>query len=175
MRMASVGLRVGCAIGAGSGNVLRLNRCWSDVAFAGGEALLRRGLMLDSAGSAVVGNVGVVHDGVVMDDGLVHVGVVDDGRVHVNDCGVIGELAAAPLAAGKADAHVAEAIVDTAVEADVRSPVAFVEEELAAFPTPPGRGPQKADGGRGNPGAGNPVIPVGTVGPVAGSPHQVGF
>ncbi len=138
-----------------------------------GGAFLRRGLMLNAAGTAIVGHMTVVDDGVIANDGFVHIGGVNDGGVHMHDGGVIGKSAASPLATGEADAHVPEAVVDATIEADGRSPVAFMEEVLAVGPAPVGRGPEKPWFGCRDPGAGNPEVAIGTVGPITGSPHQV--
>ena len=80
--------------------------------------------MPDAARAACVGYVAIVDDSGVMDDGLIHIGVVDDSPIHSNYGCVVGEVATAPLTTGEADAHVAEAIVDAAVVADVLSPIA---------------------------------------------------
>jgi hypothetical protein len=142
---------------------------------ARGGAFLRRRLMLNAAGAAAVGHMTVVDDGVIVNDGFVHIGGANDGGVHIRDGGVIGKSATSPFATGETDAHVAEAVVDAAVVADGRSPVAFMEEELPAGPAPVGRSPEESWFGRRNPGAGDPEVAIGTVGPIAGSPDQVGL
>ena len=77
----------------------------------------------DAALAAVVGDADVVvHDHVAVD-----VGVVDDGRVHIQHGGVIAEDAAIPAPADEACAEVAEAVVDASIETDLRSPEARVE------------------------------------------------
>jgi hypothetical protein len=95
-------------------------------------ALLHSRLPLNAAGAAIVSHVRIVHDGVLANDGLVDVCVGNDGCIHVHDCGVIRECSALPLAAGEADAHVAKAIIHTAVEADGRAPVSGMEQVLTA-------------------------------------------
>jgi len=110
---------------------------------------------------------GMVHDGDVVH---VHVdGVVSTAKTVIG--GVIEEVTAAPLATNEAYAEVAEAIVDAAIEADVRAPVAGVEAVIAAFPTPPRGCPEITGFRRDDPGAGNPVIAaVICIGPVARRP-----
>src|SRR5690349_17241020 len=66
-----------------------------------------------------------VDRGVVVDDGRV-VGVVDDGDVYVGYSAVVVVRAAAPVAAEKAHAGVAEAVVNATVVADFRSPIARI-------------------------------------------------
>jgi hypothetical protein len=102
---------------------------------------------------------------------------VDDVFIHMHDCGVIGKGVAAPLAASKADASIAEAIVDAAVVADVAAPIAAMEGVVTIRPVPVVGRPQRAFIGSRNPGAGHPVVVsiVIGVGPIAGRPHQVGL
>ena len=103
------------------------------------EALfLRRGTPVNAAGAAVVadaihrriGNRRVVY--------VVHI-----GDVHVADRAVIEELSALPASALKAFAKITEAVTDSAVEADVQSPVAFIEGIAVAAPAPIPRRPEK--------------------------------
>jgi hypothetical protein len=89
------------------------------------------GGVLNAAGTAVISYVMGVGDGVPLDNGPVNVGGMDDGLIHMNHCSVIGKGAAAPLAAGKADASIAEAIVDAAVVADMAAPIAAMEAVVA--------------------------------------------
>src|SRR5262249_23553553 len=98
------------------------------------------------------------------------VDVVDDRHVHVVDSGVVVEPARAPVAADITDTEVAKPIVDAAVEAYVRTPVAGVPHVRAAAPTPVARGPQRTDEGRDHPIARHPVVVVGSVSPVARYP-----
>src|ERR1700691_743596 len=113
--MAAIDLGVGGTVTAGGRDVLLLVSGWRRVMTVHGDALLRSRRVADAAGSAVVSDARVVGDDVLAHDGLVHIGVVNDGRVHAHYRGVIGEVAAAPLAACEADTHIAEAIVDAAV------------------------------------------------------------
>jgi hypothetical protein len=131
----------------------------------------RRGLVPDAARTACIGNAAIVDDGGVMHDRRIHIGVVNDGRIHAHHSRVVSEVATAPFASRKADAHVAESIVDAAVVADVGSPVAVVEEIVPTFKAPVGRRPEETWLGSRHPGAGNPVIAVLAVSPVAGGPE----
>jgi hypothetical protein len=138
-------------------------------------AFLRCRIVPDATGPANISYVRIVDDGVVVDDGLVDVGVADDGPIYPHHGGVIGKLAAAPLAADKADAHVAKAVIHTAIVADVVAPVAVMEYIKSVGPAPVTWRPQRALKGCRNPGAGNPVIAVVAIGPVARRPHQAGL
>jgi hypothetical protein len=114
--------------------------------------------MADAAGAAAEGYVVVPLDKASFHAVAVLEGFVDIAAVHVHDRRCCSEAVAAPLAAGKAEAAVTEAVVDAAVIADVPSPVAFMEEETAAFPTPVAGSPEQARSGSGHPRAGNPIV-----------------
>src|SRR6185437_15850263 len=100
----------------------------------------------------------IVHHRVLVHDSGVDVGIVDDGAVYVNHRGVIGKLTSAPLAAYKADTHVAVSVVDAAVVAHVHAPVSWVEQVNATRPAPVWGSPEGAFVRRGHPGTGHPVI-----------------
>src|SRR5262249_47813201 len=63
-----------------------------------------------------------------------------------------------------------EAVVDSTVEANVRSPIAAVPDVEAVRPSPVTGSPQQSDSGRLDPYSGNPVISIRSVSPVTGSP-----
>jgi hypothetical protein len=143
--------------------------------FAAGDSLAGGGIVVDAARAAAVAYVTVPGDVASFHNSPVHVHRVK-AHAHMHDRGVIGKDAAAPLAAGKADAPVAEPVVHAAVVAHVRSPVAIMEEIAAAGPAPVAGRPQQAGLGRWNPRAGNPIVTaVLVVSPVTGRPHQAGF
>src|SRR5580658_7224788 len=109
---------------------------------AGELAFLRAGLAHNAAGAV---EAGVVHvdDGVALNHGAVDVDVGDVNAAEVGAGAVVGEDSAAPLTAKEADAAVAEAIIDAAVEADVWAPVASVPSIEAAGEAPVARRPEK--------------------------------
>src|SRR5580698_11549037 len=144
-----------------------------EVVFAAEAGFFRAGLANDAAGAVEAGVVDV-DDGVALNDGAVDVDVRYVDAAEVGDRAVVGEDSAAPLTAEEADAAVAEAVVDAAIEADMRTPVAGVPSVESAGITPVARGPEKADRGRLHPDAGNPVIAGVAIGPVAGGPHVAG-
>jgi hypothetical protein len=100
------------------------------------SSLLGSGVMVNAAGTAAEAHVAGVGNHASLHHRPVDVGVVNDRLIHMNDRSVVGESAAAPFAARKADAAIAEAVVHAAVIADVRPPVAFMEDVMAAFPAP---------------------------------------
>jgi hypothetical protein len=140
-----------------------------------GDSLTRRRVVVNPARTAAEGYMAVPGDVASFHNSAVYVHRVK-AHAHVHDRGVISEDAAAPLAAGKADAPVAEAVVHAAVVAHVRTPVAGMEDVHSVFPAPVVGRPQQAGRGRGNPGAGNPIVAaVLVVGPITGRPHQARF
>ena len=103
----------------------------SDVLVVLGGELLTGRSRLDPARAAIVADVG----GPVDRD----VPFVDVGNVRITEIvyGVIvKERAMRPITANKADAGIAETVVDPAVEADARPPETGVKGEPAATPTP---------------------------------------
>jgi len=92
------------------------------------------------------------------------------GDIHVVDGTVVEEMSAFPASTLEAIAEVAEAVVNTAVEPDMRSPVAYVEKKRGAAPTPPARSPQEARLRCQYPRARHPIVAVRAVSPVTGRP-----
>src|SRR5208282_6064763 len=101
------------------------------------------------------------------------VNIVNDGDVHVVHGTVIEKVSAVPTAAFKACTEIAEAVIDPAIEAYVRTPVAVIENKSIAAPTPIGWSPQETDFRRHHPCARHPVViaDVVIVSPVARCPE----
>ena len=116
---------------------------------------------------------GVVVDVGVVDHRPVDIRGVDDGRVHVDNRGVVGKHASAPFTAAEAHAAVAEAIVHAAVKAHMLTPVAAVPVVVAAFPTPVTGRPEQSRLRRQHPCSWNPVVAVGAPCPVSRSPDVI--
>ncbi len=110
----------------------------------------------------------MVHRGFV-DYGFI-VNIVDVCDIHVVHGTVVVEGIVVPISSFIADTAVAEAVVDTTVEADLRTPVAFIPSESVAAPTPIARGPEQANGGGLDPGTRHPEVAFIPVRPVAGCP-----
>jgi hypothetical protein len=117
----------------------------------------------------------VVDDRGVIDDGSIDVGGPNYGRVHGYGSGVIRELSAPPLTAGKAASEKAESVVHAAVEADFCPPISLIEEVSAIVSIPPiARRPEIARLWRCDPGSRNPIVVAAAVpGPISGCPHEV--
>jgi len=106
-------------IGTGRVGVLDLCLGWGEVLLLCSRRLLRRRLRLDSARASVVSHPVDVH---IVDYGLVvHIGHVRD--IYVVNRPVVIEVAAVPVSAIVAITGVAEAVVNTSVETDRRTPV----------------------------------------------------
>src|SRR5215469_13623326 len=161
--------RAEAAIAASRFKVLVLFRSHGDVTFAFGAYFLTIGSGVESAGTAVVTDAGDVR--VVVDDRRV-IGVVNDVDVYVGHGAVVVVIPAAPVTSEEADACVAEAVVNSAVEADGRAPVASVPHVEAFVPTPIAWGPEEAGFRRNHPRARNPevVLVLVFVSPVARGP-----
>jgi hypothetical protein len=110
------------------------------------------------------------HVHVIVDDGpVIYVG--DVNTTHVHGRTVIEERTTAPVTTLESNTTIAEAVIHTAVEANVRAPVATVPGVHAAGPAPVTRCPKQSGVRRQHPRARHPVITVVTVGPISGCPH----
>lgn len=154
--------------------VLHLRLHGRHTLFTHSRKLLWRRRTAQTAVAAEVGDASVVDVRVVHHfyAAVVNV-VVYDARLYAVHSGVVPEVIVIPVATLISVADVAEAIVDTTVEADVVSPIAVVPTVMAAIPTPPSGCPQCTDKRWRNPCAGDVVVTGGRVIPVAGRPHVV--
>src|SRR2546425_7002082 len=126
--------------------------------------LLARRTRADATVAAVVAD--AVHGGAVDHGGVVN--IVNGGDVHIRHRAVVEKPAAFPASAVVAVAEVSEAVVDAAVETDLRTPITFIENKSVAEPGPVTGGPVVADSRGAHPGAGHPVVvaEIVVVGPV---------
>ena len=67
--------------------------------------------------------------------------VVNVAGIHVSHRAVVEEVVPTPVTAVVPRSDITETIVNSAVEAHVRSPVATMEQVVSAVKTPPGRRP----------------------------------
>jgi hypothetical protein len=147
--------------------MLQLRRKRAAMRFVGVGCLLRRGTCGYSALSAVVRHVCII----VYDDGLV-VDIGDVCDIHISHRPVIEKFATAPFAAGEAFAEVSEAVINAAVESDMRAPISGIPNIEAVVPTPVSGGPQIAYFRGFDPSAGHPVVAVIVApGPVSRCPY----
>jgi hypothetical protein len=92
---------------------------------------------------------------------------------HIGDRAVVGNAAVSPIRAVVAATRVAEAVVDPAIESDVRTPVPHMLPISVALITPPRRRPQRANPRSRHPRSRHPVIVVVGVVPVARRPDVI--
>lgn len=111
------------SIGAGGVLILQLRTHGRSVLFLASRQFRRSGAHLQAARSAVETHTDAAP--IFVHRTVVDVMYVCD--VHIVDRAIVVEVAAAPIAALVTEAYVPKAIVDTAVVADVRTPVATVE------------------------------------------------
>jgi hypothetical protein len=115
---------------------------------------------------ADVVEVGDVDDAVVID-------VVNERDIYVGDGAIVGKDVVVPIAAIVSTAHIAEAIVDAAVETDVVAPIAAMPAIFGTFIVPIRRRPEGSDIGGHDPGSRNPVIAGRGIAPGAWRPDVI--
>src|SRR5215469_4161932 len=159
------------AVCSGRVLMLRLHGGHGNVTLVSGLQLLTSWTSRGATGTTVEAH--AVDRRVVVDHGCV-VGVAHDGDVDVGHRAVVVVSATLPVTAEEAGAGVAESVVDSAIEANFRSPVAVVPNVEAVIPVPEARSPEQANFRRKDPRAWNPEVAIGTVGPIAGGPDVAG-
>jgi len=110
-------------------------------------------------------------EGSVLDHGGV-VRVVDYSDVNVSRVAVVVVIVPAPVAAVKADAWIAEAVVNAAIEADYRSPITRMPDIGVILPSPVAGRPEQAFLRRKRPSAGNPIVSVVGIRPITRDPNE---
>jgi hypothetical protein len=130
--------------------------------------LLRRGPRLHSASTSVIANpiAAAVRHRVIVD-------IVHNGNIYVGHRAVVTQRAVIPIRAVIATAGITVAVVDAAIKANMRTPVARVPLVDVIVVAPPGRRPKRAYIRGHNPGAWNPVIAGTGIAPVAWRPNII--
>ena len=154
----------------GTGDVLILDLCphGRGMSLMASRQLRGSGAHLQSTRSAVEAHPGAA--AVVSADAAV-VDVMHHVYFHSVDRAVVVEVPAAPVAALVPDADIAKAVIDAAIEADVRTPVATVKAITVIVVAPVAGRPERTLVGSLHPSAGNPIIAALTPAPVAGRPQ----
>ncbi len=129
---------------------------------------LRRGTSFNSASSTVV-----AHPAAPALRNAVVVNILNSRRVYIRHRAVVIHPAVVPVSSVVATAGISETVIDAAVVADMRTPVARVPVIVAVVEAPPGRCPERTHIRRQNPSSGNPVITGVRITPVAGRPNVV--
>jgi len=140
------------AVSACLGHMLFLGRGERSVLLPGEPFLCSVWARVDAAMATVIADVGGVHDDCLLID------VPDDVDVHIVHAGVIEKVAASPVTASVAGADVTETVVNSAVEADLRTPISSIPKVGAVGPTPVAGRPEQTRCGRFDPCAGHPKI-----------------
>src|ERR1019366_373177 len=155
-------------VGSGRLRMLSLSGYRRDMSLTRHRLVFRPWTRADSAVATVVADVAHI---VVHHAGVIN--IVDVGDVHVVHGTVVKKVSAVPTPAFVTLTEIAEAVIDPAVEAYVRTPVAVIENKSVASPTPIGWSPQETDFRRHHPCARHPVViaDVVIVGPVARCPE----
>ena len=150
--------------------MLSLIRYRREMSLTSESFLLARGTRGDSTVPAVVA--GAIYCGLVNHGGVVN--IVNVGNVYIVYRAVVEKSVAFPASALIAIAEVSVAVIDAAVETDLRAPVAVIENISAAAVSPIARGPVVSDSRGAHPGSGHPVVvaEIVVIGPVAGCPHK---
>jgi len=153
---------------------LRSNR--SNMRLAHGNHLSRTRPNIDAALSTVVAdtilNATPISHVVVNHRAAVNVATTE---VNVRNGAVVVEVVTVPVAAKIAGSDVTEAIINTAIKADMKAPVSMVKPIATAIVTPVRRCPQSAIVRRRAPNTRNPVVAAVTPAPVTGRPDVVRF
>jgi hypothetical protein len=148
--------------------VCALTICRLKMSLVLGRRFLGSRSRVDSTG-AVEADV-IINDSPVVDHCTVNIGVVDDRRIHLPNRFIIMKGTALPPAAMETRSIIAEAIVDTAIESNVVTPITAVPDIGTVGKTPVTGSPQVARFRHFNPDARNPEITVVSISPVARGP-----
>ena len=154
-------IQAGCVL------VLQLRLHRRSVRFAQSGQFRRLRTNLNPTVSAVETDPHIVHSNRV----AIH--VVDDSGVDVVDRTVIKEVAGVPVPALVAGARIAEPVVDAAVEADMRPPIAAEVAITAMHRAPVAGSPERTLIRCLHPHARNPVVARRSPAPVPGGPEIV--
>src|ERR1700704_284278 len=123
-------------------------------------AIVRRSLLLRSWPSINPTVAAVVTDPrIVVDDNRLVVDIRYVGDVDVGDAAVVKESVALPITAEKSRTGVTKAIINAAVETNVRAPIPAIPDVEPVIPAPVAGGPKHSDGSK-HPSARNPVVAI---------------
>jgi hypothetical protein len=147
--------------------LLRLPRRQMHTRIASRRLLSRRRPSPESAPSAVVAY--PAHRAIVHRPARIH--MVKPAAADPVHRTVVIESSVIPVATRIPHAGITKPIVDAAIEAHRRPPIAGIPEIRTAAPAPVSRSPQHTHLRRLNPRSGNPVITLIAVSPITGSPY----
>jgi hypothetical protein len=133
--------------------MVNLNRQGGLMAFLLNNTFLPSRTRLNAVTTGVADTV----DGSVVHDNRLVVNIRDVCYVHVGHAAVVIEVAPTPLATVETFPGVAEAVINAAIESDMRTPISHVKEVEPFVPFPPSRSPEHAHGSE-HPGARHPIV-----------------
>src|SRR5215831_1057217 len=145
--------------------VLSLHFRGFEVPFVRPHPLIVRLTNANSVRASVVAD--LVH-GHIVDHSLVV--NVDVGDRHIVNRAVVIKPLASPISALITRSEVAISVIHSAIKADVGTPIACMPHISTVTPRPVAWCPEKTRLWRHHPCPRHPVVPIGTVGPVAGGP-----
>lgn len=148
--------------------ILHLRAHGCGVRLAAGRQFRRSGSDLQPAGSAIEAD---PRASAVVNCYAAVVDVMHYGNVHIVDRMVVIEVTTTPVAALVANSDIAKSVVDAAIEADVRSPVATIKSIAVMPESPIARCPERTNIRSLHPRSRDPIVAVGRVTPIAGSPQ----
>src|SRR5208337_1162224 len=166
-RLAHVRRRALLRVGSRRLRMLSLSRYRRDMSLTRRSLVFGPWTRADSTIAAVVTDVAHVvvdHCGVINVVNFIHVYVVHGA--------IVEKVSVIPTPAFVTLTEIAEAVINSAIEAHVRAPIAVIENKSVAAPTPIGWSPQETDFRRHHPSSWHPVVIVDVVivGPVARGP-----
>src|ERR1051326_4149164 len=154
-------------VGTGKLHMTGLDGCRLHMSVTGCRLFRRCWPGADATISTVIAD--MIYGGVV-DHSLV-VDIVNIRDIYVIHRTIVVEGAVVPISALIAGATVAISVVDSAIEANMWTPVTGIPGIVISIPTPISRGPEHARGGGHHPSAGHPEIALITISPVARRPQ----
>jgi hypothetical protein len=95
---------------------------------------------------------------------------VNNGSIYVVHSAVVSELTPVPISSFIATTNITRAVVDSAIKADVRTPISVVPAISTTTERPIRRRPKRANIGGNHPYARYPIIAGGSISPVTGRP-----
>ena len=150
-------------------HMLNLGSNWRRALFVQNRCLSSARANVQSSMASVISHVILRRE--VRHRTVVH--VVNNRCVHVGDRRVVVKRPSVPIPAFITPAGISEAIIYTAIEADMRSPIAMVQAIVTFIESPIGRGPKSSDPWGNYPCAWRPVVAIVGIGPIAGRPDVV--
>src|SRR5580658_1343471 len=167
-RLSPVPRRTLIWVGVGLLHMLGLSGHRSNV------SLMRRGLLgwrRTRTNPTVTAVVAHMIDRCMTDRCVVNVMNISD--IHVEHSAIVKKVPIVPTTAFESNSEIAETIIDSAIEANRRPPIAVIEDKAVTTPTPIPRRPEKTDLGSQHPSPRHPivVIEIVTPSPVTGRPE----